>query len=398
MGGKALSQPSVRVDPFEYGAIWRERVAPAFAAAKKECSTIKAQSDHSDDAQPVYSLVESLRDKESYGDMDIVLSFYNFYDAPEDEFNAHREKFINSFLKHVGATEHTRNGNVLSCGILIPEGLFQIDLIVVESSAYNFARFYFAYNDCGNLLGRIAHFLGFKLGWNGLKYVYRDSNNEHVHAELTVTLNWQEAMHFLGFRRFPNDGFPTREAMFEYVWDNPHAHAGIFLLENRNHIARTRDSKRPNYTAFLQWIQDEEGDRFDARNEVLKDDPAYRRVLKAHYLSAARRMFPTFDGDMEKAFHTIILVNRRKQILNFDKMCEWEPGLKAYLIHKFNPDLQGLKVRLWTMYRDFLLAIPEAKNVSWVLNQGEEGLRRKFRDFLNEEIGRKDPALWALYF
>ena len=381
MGGKALSQPGVRADPVEYRDIWYERVLPAFAAVKRERCTTQKESDGWVDAQPIYSLVESLRDKESYGDMDIVLSFYKFYDTPEDEFNALREQFINSFLEHVGATEHSRNGNVLSCGIPFKGGLFQIDLILVEPEVYYFAKFYFSYNDCGNLLGRIAHFLGFKLGWDGLKYVYRDSNNEHVHAELVVTRDWQEAMHFLGFREFPESGFSTRTEMFEYVWDNPHAHAGIFLLENRNHIARTRDSKRPNYTAFLEWIREQEGDRFDARNELLKEDPAYRQSLKAHYNAAARRMFPTFDREMEATFHQVIIDNRSKQILNFNKMFEWEPWLWQYLVGA-EDDPQERQVQAGKLYRGFLQTIPEAKNSGWVVSKGDEYFKEAFGSYL----------------
>ncbi|WP_457824345.1 hypothetical protein, partial [Staphylococcus aureus] len=52
-----------------------------------------------------------------------------------------------------------------------------------------------------------------------------------------------------------NGGFRNLLDIFQFVVSSPYANLDIYLLENRNHKSRIRDSKRPTYNAFLDWLE-----------------------------------------------------------------------------------------------------------------------------------------------
>lgn len=178
--------------------------------------------------------------KESFGDADILVESN---DLPPNWIELVKERFMPHIV--------VRNGEDTSfdfCGM-------QIDLKTSSSDAYNFAYSYFAYNDLGNLMGRIAHKMGFKYGHNGLWRTMRDGT--HMYAEVLVSRDVQKVMEFLGYSytRF-FQGFETLEDVFMFAASTLYFHRDIYQLDNRNHISRIRDIKRPNYNGFLKWIED----------------------------------------------------------------------------------------------------------------------------------------------
>ena len=78
--------------------------------------------------------------------------------------------------------------------------IFQVDLIRVDCRHMESAFSYFAFNDLGNLLGRIFHRAGFKLGHKGMCYVVREEGNQsNAIKEIEVTTSWKEALEFAGY-------------------------------------------------------------------------------------------------------------------------------------------------------------------------------------------------------
>lgn len=197
-----------------------------------------------------YTIIPSYRKKDSFGDMDVIFT---------------GEKLSNDLLDilviQMGIIPEKicRNGNVTSF-LYNPLGYgdFQVDMIYMDHSNYESALDYYSYNDLGNLRGRIAHMLGLKLGHNGLSYIHRDEN--HVCFEINLSKNWSRIDSFLGFpgnatEKMIFDGPDTLEDIFEYIASSKYFNPDIFLLENRNHISRTRDKKRKTYTEFLAWCE-----------------------------------------------------------------------------------------------------------------------------------------------
>ena len=100
-------------------------------------------------------LIESYAAKKSFGDADILIS--------QDQLPSDWEEKIKQALEF---KHSTKNGNVFSC---LVDNL-QVDLIQTPEQTFEFAKNYFNFNDLGNLMGRVAHKMGFKYGHKGLLY------------------------------------------------------------------------------------------------------------------------------------------------------------------------------------------------------------------------------------
>lgn len=186
-----------------------------------------------------FEVIKAYANKETFGDMDIVIESDNL---PANWVNQIREAFA--------PAEMVLNGNCLSfeyCQL-------QIDLITMPSQDYRSALNYFAYNDLGNLLGRIADSMGLKYGHDGLSYRY--TVGTHCFRVIPITRDLGTILPVLGYsvERY-NTGFDTLEDIFLFVMSTPFFNESIYLLENRDNRSRARDEKRKTYTEFLEYLR-----------------------------------------------------------------------------------------------------------------------------------------------
>jgi len=188
---------------------------------------------------------------------------------------------------------------------------FQVDLLLTPRAELDVARSYFSYNDLGNLIGRTAHKMGFSHGHRGLLYPMRDGT--HQFQNVVVSQDLDLILPFLGYDpvRF-RAGFDDLQDIFNYAASTPYFNKDSFLLENRNHTSRTRDRKRPTYTAFLTWIAEQSGlpaYPWVARPERDGEpDPAVLATLaneRAHFLALARQTFPGFGAQVDAALQAL---------------------------------------------------------------------------------------------
>ena len=186
-------------------------------------------------------VISAYRKKDYFGDCDILI-----------ESSINKDELLDKIRSVYGDIPYKKNGNVLSIGIPHQNFFFQVDLISEHSEHMHFSYCYFSYNDLGNLIGRIAHKLGLKFGHDGLFAVVRDGNYKN---NIRLTVDYKEAIEYLGFSydRYMM-GFDDLEDIFNFVIKSQYFNKEIYLLENRNHIARTRDKKRKTYMEFLRWI------------------------------------------------------------------------------------------------------------------------------------------------
>lgn len=246
-------------------------------------------------------VVRGVRSKADFGDLDVIVDVAG---VP----TALRASLTDLFAPR----EIVKNGSVWS----FDAGNFQVDLIVVASEDYAAACDYFAWNDAGNLLGRVAHRMGFKFGFDGLSYRLR--NRDRVIAELPVSSDMRAVFAFLGYDRpgFNHDaycdGFDTIEAMFRFVASSrffaPHAYA----LSGRNHTARTRDRKRPTYNAFLRWL-----------DETAPAPGTYSTLSRGMHFLRACAMFPAFAHAYDKACARHRAAELRKRKFNGKLVSDW---------------------------------------------------------------------------
>lgn len=240
------------------------------------------------------AIIPAYRSKPDFGDLDILVRSELFARHGADDL----AKALGGLSVTGEPLPWTRNGPVLSLGFPLKDGgAFQVDLISAPAEHFGFALGYFAYNDLGNLIGRVAHRQGLKFGHDGLWLPLREGS--HCHATLLVTADFESALEFLGFdyERW-TQGFDTLEDIFHYVVESEGFAREPYPLEHRSHRARTRDAKRATYAAFLRWLDShpEIPDRYnyppreyDAKDWALPTLFAAFPALKWQYQAAQQR-------------------------------------------------------------------------------------------------------------
>ncbi len=186
-------------------------------------------------------VIASYHNKDSFGDLDLIS-----LDASEE---------IQFLSAHFQVHSTSKNGNVVSYLVeLDNDVLFQIDCIRKSVLNAEFAWRYYSWNDCGNLMGRIARRLGLKLTDQGLYYLHYDVK-VHLKDQL-LTTDFDEALDVLGFDHKRHAlGFSSPEDIYAFIADSVHFQVDFYLLENLNNQNRTRDRKRQMYMGFLSWLE-----------------------------------------------------------------------------------------------------------------------------------------------
>ena len=294
-----------------------------------------------------FCVIESYHDKQDFGDID----FLSTIDRQIFEKLVEQTENINI----VGKAEqfsYAIEFKIASNEVV----LVQVDYIKSNILDFNFSENFFAFNDLGNLIGRIAAQAGLSFGFDGLKRkIYVDNRGdiindlyakkikyipykaiketivndkktvEHIvltdnksvsvtslvenarlfkneldraiqKTNIVITKDFNKALEFLGFdvERF-KQGFNNMNEVFEFVASSTFFNKDAFLFENRNHKARARDKKRSNYLAALEYFKD----RKDKKNQLS--------------LSRLKKEFPNFKIEYQ---------NLKKQIKSdfIDKM------------------------------------------------------------------------------
>lgn len=246
-------------------------------------------------------VIPSYRNKQDHGDMDLIVGS-SFWEAQSRK----------DIEKKLGAIGHVRNGEATSYAVPIDTRLFQVDIISVPDGSLDFAYNYFSYNDLGNLIGRVAHRAGFKLGHHGMSFILRDpSNSDHVFGEVVLTKDWASALEFFGYDpdRYFN-GFDDLEDIFKFAMSTPIATKEIYLLENRNNTSRTRDRKRKTYMKFLEWLE---------RNNTsgcIETSPEEKQQLRKKYLDISFIKFPDFKKEFDFKHERFQMTKKVQEMVN----------------------------------------------------------------------------------
>ena len=237
-------------------------------------------------------VIRSIRNKETFGDLDILYSTWS--EKPID-----RKQIQDMFQPN----EIVKNGDVFSFNV---EEL-QVDAIHVPSSTRGYASNYFAWNDLGNLCGKLFHKFGLKHGHRGLVLPLRDGT--HNFEDISLTLNHADALKFVGLDHEKyDDGFDSLEEMFAYVSSSPYYNPDFYKPENLNTIAKVRDRKRQTYNKFLAFgeaytgpvFKDFHQDKSKYLDMIFAAFPhAYKKFEEANVKLAAKKFLrQKFNGDI----------------------------------------------------------------------------------------------------
>lgn len=223
MGGTAFGFISKRMDTKEYNEV---------------CDTIETQIFCSN--MIFGHIPESYRNKDSFGDVDILVdksrfSFSDFYQMYHNEYKDFK----------------WNNGDY---NLLDLENR-QIDIICAEPENLNIHLEYLNYNDLGNFVGKLAHKLGLKYGMNGLSVLVRAPENESIKLGTISISKDIDYIYKLLDVKLPNE-INSMEDVYEAITNSKYFHKSFFDLSELNHKSRNRDKKRINYVKLLSYIND----------------------------------------------------------------------------------------------------------------------------------------------
>lgn len=222
MGGNALKTVNTR----------RYNADEYFAAASKVVDALCISG-----YCPRVKIIKAYRNKETFGDLDIL-----YTTADDKPFGVEVVKAL------FNPDEVVRNTDVISFNFKD----LQVDLIHTPAIFFDYASNYFAWNDQGNLVGRIAKKFGLKHGHDGLYLPIRDG--DQVFTEILLTTSYLRSLAWLGFNTDQFiQGFDNLVDIFDWVAENPFYNPDFYKLEYLNHAAKIRDRKRSTYNAFLEY-------------------------------------------------------------------------------------------------------------------------------------------------
>lgn len=236
-------------------------------------------------------VIKAYRNKESFGDADIVYSTYD--DKPFS---------VAELDKEFSPQKIVKNGEVIS----FDYKNLQVDMIHAEKSYFDYAKQYFSWNDFGNFSGKLARYFGLSHGHKGLYLPIRDNNDNLVESVL-VSLDHDKFLEFVGldvetFRA----GFDTMEDVYRYVQSSPYFSTDSYKLENISAIGRVRDRKRESYRNFLKF------------NESYTGTNAEKVADKTIFLPLIFKSFPGTEERFAAAMKNMLFKRELRNKFNGD--------------------------------------------------------------------------------
>lgn len=346
MGGKALKNtPAKRIQKEDY-----ELVKTSAIAAVRACMGDQSKIES----------IQAYRSKADFGDLDLLV-----------ECKSLEEMDLHQLAQSIATGEYALNANVLS----FDHKGFQVDLIMTPSEVYDSSKAYFAWNDLGNLMGRIAESGGMKFGWDGL--IYRVMDETEKLADIVLTRDHAKAIDFLGYScERHKKGFDTLEEIYEYAASSTHFEKEFYLLEIGNSKSRARERKRETYTGFLRWMERSAFSE-EEKNNPKEDRPSNEEARKAEWMKKMKNTFPEFSGVLQQTLDEKLKLSEFKKNFN---------GVKI-------ASMTGLRdVALGQFMKSFRMSIEEKTGITfrqWSLMQDEDSISR----CLKSHMARSIPAI-----
>lgn len=271
--------------------------------------------------------LKAYKSKPDMGDMDVLV-----------ESDCIPNNWIDLLNKKFQPKETFKNGNVFS----FEYKQCQVDLILTSKENFKSSYQYFDYNDLGNLIGRVSHSMGLKLGSDGLTYKFMGAER-YVFKEIKLLDDWEQILPVLGYdwKRY-NQGFDTLEDIFEFVVSSPFFNKSIYALENRNHAARTRDQKRKTYMEFLDWLESYKHTETQIMTQMVTHGWKEYQGTEYGYRPYLFEKLPGFKEQYDATQKEFLLAQEYKKRFNGELVSKWT-GLEKQELGKFMAWLKGYK-------------------------------------------------------
>lgn len=280
--------------------------------------------------------VKAYREKETFGDLDLLVDEQLFEVYTYEQLLIDMAKEFD-FVGDLPFKPKEPKDMVFSFGVPDvnePGVFFQIDLIATKAKYFDFHASYLNWNDLGNLIGVVASKTRFlKYGHDGLKYYFHDG--DHQFDEVVLTTDWNEALVFLGYdpERY-KAGFDTLIDIYEYAGSSKYFNPELYAFEQRNHVQRTRDRKRPTYNGFLKWIEENEASGLFDNTYKKTPDEWKDEVVK---------VFPWFPAYEVQSWKNLENAKVLKQFFNGSQVLKLKPHLVKEEISLYMKKLKELE-------------------------------------------------------
>lgn len=367
-----------------------------------------------------FCVIESYHDKQDFGDID----FLSTIDRQIFEKLVEKTENINIVAKA------EQFSYAIEFKLASDELVFvQVDYIKSNLEDFDFSKNFFAFNDLGNLIGRIAAQAGFSFGFDGLKRkIYVDNRGDIINdlytkkieyiphkatqetianeektvkhmvftkiktvpvtslvenarlfknefdraiqkTSIVITKDFDKALKFLGFdvERF-KQGFNNMNEVFEFVASSTFFNKDAFLFENRNHKARARDKKRSNYLAALEYFKDKK----DRKKQLS--------------LSRMKKEFPNFKTEYQNLEKQIKSDFIDKMVFSNDNIMELLKSTDSLNYQSTVRDINPFKEHLGSQEKQFVFYCEDkSKNRLQVNVPLDSNGKRKPKLITNEE-------------
>ena len=297
-------------------------------------------------------VLRAYRDKESFGDMDIL------FETKEPSVN------VLDFIKSAfSPKQYVKNSSVIS----FEYKEFQIDVIQMPTVDYQTSYEYYSWNDLHNLIGRVVHKLGTKHGHQGLSMTLKDDRN-YTYAELNISKDINRILAYAGYDsdRY-QQGFDNLVDLFTYVTSSEFFNKSIYAYENRNHTARVRDKKRKTYSEFLDWIEPQNLNAYPYENLAEKGG----RFLDDFRLNRIFEFFPEFKETYNAAIVSYNIWFESKSLFNGNIVSEIT-GLTQLDLSNFMKHLKSLKSLEENSGREWLISIGSNAVKLWIYEEWQK--------------------------
>lgn len=283
--------------------------------------------------------IKAYRQKETFGDLDLLVDSDLFSVYSYEQLLVDMAKEFN-FNGELPFKPKDSNDMTFSFGvpdINEPDTFFQIDIIGSKKEYYNFHSSYLNWNDLGNLVGVVASKTKFlKYGHDGLQYLFRDGDN--LFASVVLTRDWDEALKMFGYDpAIYKQGFDTLEDIYKFASSSIYFDPILYSFDQRNHVQRIRDRKRPTYNGFLKWI--EENDSKGVFASTKKNTPEEWKAI----VYSTFPWFSEYEKDTLAKFELDKQIKKEiKKYFNAPILLQYKPELKYEEIGTYLNHLKGL--------------------------------------------------------
>lgn len=291
-------------------------------------------------------LVQSYKNKQTFGDMDILVYNNGFSIDVEnlpDDTNFSNE--IKKLIQELNPNEIHKNGNVYS----FDYKQLQIDLIIVEKDNWESSKIFYKWGDLGNFMGKLFNSYGslndgdiiLKYGFDGIKskLIYK-----HKKKEVFLSKDNKKMFDFLGldFNKF-KEGLKTNKEVFEFITTSKFYSNRVFQWDNLNNTNRERNRRRKDYYLFLEYINS----KYKKNIEYNKSKDYYLNEIKDFFEVDLKEEYKKNKEEVDLHKKINSKFNGRHILGNFDV----SPKSLNKLIYKFREEITNK----YKNYNNFIL-------------------------------------------